>query len=339
MPGARYNSRLLELTPIAAVDYLRARGLCPRSVIELGGGVSNAVLLVEHEAGRLVLKQSLAKLRVAEEWLSDRDRVFRESRALRELASFLPPGSLPGVLWEDRDNFLFAMEAAPPGAQPWKTALLAGDARPETGAAAGRMLRAMIQAGLNRPEWAASFGGEAVFDQLRLDPYYRFTASRHPELAPQLLALIEAAKGRRVTLVHGDWSPKNLLVHGARVMAIDFEVFHFGDPGFDAAFLLNHLLLKSIHLPVHAVRYLEAAQAFWEAAAGAPEWLPRSTLDHLGALLLARVDGKSPAEYLRAEDEKSRARAFAGELLRETPVDLGELWERWPCRDRPRNGR
>jgi 5-methylthioribose kinase len=321
---------LLELTPTVCEDYLRARGLRPRAITELGGGVSNTVLMVEHEGGRLVLKQSLERLRVREEWLSDRDRVFRESRALRELASFFPPSSLPGVLWDDRENYLFAMEAAPEDAQPWKSLLLAGTVLPETAATAGRMLRAMISAGLDRPAWAASFGGEAVFDQLRLDPYYRFTASRHQDLAPRLLGLVEAAMGRRVSLVHGDWSPKNLLVYGAQVMAIDFEVLHFGDPGFDTAFLLNHLLLKSFHRPGCGARYREAAQAFWRAVCGRPEWLGQSTLEHLGGLLLARVDGKSPVEYLEAEDEKSRVRAYAVSMLLETPKDMEELWERWP---------
>jgi 5-methylthioribose kinase len=287
--------------------------------------------MVEHEGGRLVLKQSLARLRVREEWLSDRDRVFRESRALRELASFFPPASMPRVLWEDRNNYLFAMEAAPAGAESWKSLLLSGVVVPETGAMVGRMLRAMIQAGLERPEWAASFEGETVFDQLRLDPYYRFTASRHPDVAPRLLTLIEATKGRRVTLVHGDWSPKNLLVHEAQVMAIDFEVLHFGDPGFDTAFLLNHLLLKSFHRPLYGARYREAAEEFWRAVSGPPEWLEQSTLEHLGGLLLARVDGKSPAEYLQAEDEKSRVRTYAVSMLRETPRDMDELWRMWPA--------
>src|SRR5262249_57492901 len=113
--GGWSGGTVVEVSAANAAAYLRGRGIelaSPR-LSELGGGVSNTVLLVESGARRFVLKQALGKLRVEQEWLADRERIFRESAALRELSGRLPAGSLPEVLFEDRENFAFAMSAAP----------------------------------------------------------------------------------------------------------------------------------------------------------------------------------------------------------------------------------
>ncbi len=117
------------LSAANAVEYLQNRGMeltAPR-VTELGGGVSNTVLLVESDGQAFVLKQSLGKLRVQEDWFACRERVVREAAALQRLADRLPQGSIPAVLFEDRENFLYAMSAAPPDSTPWKDLLLNGD--------------------------------------------------------------------------------------------------------------------------------------------------------------------------------------------------------------------
>lgn len=325
-----YTNSLFELDASNAAAYFGSHGYEVRRVTELGGGVSNTVLLVETGDTRFVAKQALGRLRVEQEWLADRSRALRECRALRELAPLLPRGAVPGVIFEDAANCLFAMESAPENAQSWKTLLLAGVVSMETAAAAGQALAAMVRAGLDDPAWAASFDGAAAFDQLRLDPYYRFTAARHPDLAGRFHSLIEETQERQVTLVHGDWSPKNLLVAGRSVMAIDFEVLHFGDPSFDTAFLLNHLLLKSFYRPQWRGRYKEAAVRFWAEVADLLAWLGGATIRHLGCLLLGRIDGKSPAEYIREEETKNRVRSYARELIVHPPENTSELWERWP---------
>ncbi len=125
-------------------------------------------------------------------------------------------------------------------------------------------------------------------------------------------AEVERLLATREALVLGDWSPKNLLVYSDRVLALDFEVAHRGDPAFDVAFMLTHLVMKSIHLPPHASRVRSAADAFL-AGYGSSVPDPRVTAE-LGCLLLARVDGKSPAEYL-SEPERVTVRALAYDLL------------------------
>ncbi len=294
-------------------------------IFELGGGVSNHVLLVETPSRSYIVKQSLARLRVEQEWLSRRDRIWREAEAIRLLKPRLPRGSVPEILYEDRENYLFAMTIAP-GKETWKSLLLAGNTRIEVAEQAARIHRGLIDCPLSA-EQIAAFSDLEVFDQLRLDPYYRFTAGRHPDLKLHFDAAIERCSGKRTALVHGDWSPKNLMVGGRRVTAIDFEVIHFGDTAFDCGFLLNHLLLKSFYQPKFAAQYRALAEAYWRVLAPGLE-IEAGTIDHLPLLLLARVDGKSPVEYIREEEHKQRIRRFARDLIARRPLDVSEIFAR-----------
>lgn len=323
----------MELDTENVRTYLRTRLSAPPESLTVttpGGGVSNVVLLVESDNERFILKQALAQLRVRDEWFSDRDRIFRESSALRRLERLLPEGAIPRVLFEDRTNYVFAMSAAPRGAPTWKDQLMGGRVDPETAAEVARLLGALIAGTWNSAEYRDAFGDQAVFEQLRIDPYYRTTASRHPDLGDFFADLIRESGARRVAVVHGDWSPKNMLVSGNHVMVIDFEVIHFGDPSFDAAFLLNHLLIKSVYLARWRRELAGAALRFWTAlrASLPPEasWFESATIRHLGALLLARVDGKSPVEYVKDDGMKQQLRDLARRLIVDPPRSVPEVF-------------
>src|SRR5579883_622598 len=319
-------------TPETLGRYLAARGLAENaaalSIHELGGGVSNIVALIEGPGIRWVVKQSLGKLRVKDDWRSRRDRIFREADAIEALGAVLD-GAVPQVVHVDREHFLYVMTAAPGGSVVWKQSLLEGDVQCEVAGAAGRLLAAMIKAGQSRPEFKEQFADRTVFDELRIDPYYRTTAARHPDARDALHRLIEDSWNIRTALVHGDYSPKNMLVRGSNVFLIDFEVVHWGDPAFDSGFLLNHLMLKSFHQPGFAELYFQAARGFWQALVAGIEShrhsnLEKMTVRHLGGLMLARIDGKSPVEYLRDEGTRERARQLARNILLEPPESLDE---------------
>jgi 5-methylthioribose kinase len=326
---------LYELTIDSARDYLgRFAHAQPGSIriTELGGGVSNTVLLVETGKDRFVLKQSLARLRVNEDWFSDRARVRRESAALRLLEPHLPAGTLPHVLFEDPENYIFSMTAAPPSAIPWKTRLLEGDADPQIARRLGEAFAAMMRASREHTQILQVFDDQTIFDELRLDPYYRATARRNPDLATFFDALIEDCR-RHFSLVHGDWSPKNFLVGSDQLIVIDWEVAHVGNPAFDAGFLTNHLLLKSFYLPQWQHRFAAAAGAFWETLrdrlpVDAADWFEPAALKQLSGLLLARIDGKSPVEYITRAEEKQRVRTFARTLIAEPPRSVEEVFSR-----------
>jgi 5-methylthioribose kinase len=332
------SSQEILLSPSNIKDYLAEQGLWPRYepifIRELGGGVSNIVLLVEGKAAggealRWVVKQSLEKLRVQDDWRSQRSRIFREAEAIRALNPVLGQGAVPQVVHVGFENYLFIMTAAPPGSEMWKVALLDGRVDMGVASQAGTLLARIITSSQHDPSFRTGFAERTVFDQLRIDPYYRTTAARHHDVRPLIEKLIEDSWQIRTAIVHGDYSPKNLLVQGHHIFLIDFEVVHWGDPAFDAGFLLNHLFLKAFHQPRFGQLYFSAAREFWrELLRGiekaALQDFENMTLRHLGALMLARIDGKSPVEYIRDEMTKQRVRRFAKRLLLEGPRRLEE---------------
>ena len=275
-------------------DYLVDQGILngheDLSVCALGGGVSNVVLLVEWPGipeKRWVVKQSLGKLRVKDDWRSERSRIYREAQSIRALRPVLGPAALPEVIHVDFTKFLYIMTAAPVGSQVWKDLLLARRADSTIARNAGLLLAKMINASKDDASLTSEFWDRTVFDQLRIDPYYRTTASRHPELRREFDDLIGTSLEIRTSLVHGDYSPKNMLVRGENIFLIDFEVVHWGDPAFDAAFLMNHLILKAFHQPSASTQFIALVNDFWKAllAVLAPETaggFEAMTLRHLG---------------------------------------------------------
>lgn len=322
----------VELTVESAPDYVRRfTGTSGVRVTPLAGGVSNTVLLVESGEARLVVKQSLPQLRVEEEWLCDRSRILRESAAMQLLSPLLAAGSVPAVVFEDPDNFVFAMQAAPANAETWKASLMRGEINQLAAASAGALLAAIARDTSQNNAAKRSFSDLEAFRQLRLDPYYRHTAARHPDLAPFFAALIEECENRRLCLVHGDFSPKNFLVTSDGLMVIDWECVHYGNPAFDAAFALNHLLLKSFWLPRELSGFRALAQTFWRALAAELrqyEWFEQSTMRHWAGLLLARVDGKSPVEYIRDPEQRAQVRRLALDLIRAPARSVDDVFER-----------
>jgi 5-methylthioribose kinase len=307
-----------ERTALAVlVDLGVAPANVPVEVRPLSGGISNVVLAAAWPGGRVVLKQSLPKLRVTADWPFDRARIINERRALERLGSLLPSGSVPEVLAHADEQFLFVMSHAPAGSRNWKQELLAGRVDRETARRAGELLAAV------HADLGEEFDDPTPLLQGRVDPYHRTAAAANADVAELVHAEIERLLATREVLVLGDWSPKNLLVYPDRVLALDFEVVHRGDPAFDVAFLLTHLVMKSVHLPEHAADLRRAADAF---LAGYGTSLPEAHLvAELGCLLLARVDGKSPAEYL-TKPERETVRSMAKDILR-ARRSLGEVFD------------
>ena len=225
----------------------------------------------------------------------------------------------------DPDRCALTIEAAPADWLTWKERLFAGHADNATAARLGELL-AGLQRGTSEPETGLDEWDS--FEQLRIDPYYREAARRHPDLADTIIGYADAMAARRACLVHGDFSPKNILVGDAGLWVIDFEVAHRGDPAFDIAFLVTHLSLKAIVLPDQRADLLACAAAFDAAyrEAAPPSLAPATdyVLGHVGCLMLARVDGKSPAEYLD-DAAQTRTRAVARSLLSDPPDSLAGL--------------
>jgi 5-methylthioribose kinase len=320
----------MELTIHNAAEFLRARGWLkpdePAEVTFLGGGVSNIVLKVKTLRQCFVLKQALPKLRVEMDWRASIERIFIERDALKVLSTILPEGEVPRVVYDAPGNYLFAMTCAPDDAKNWKTELMAGNIEPWVAEEAGRML-GLIHRKCERDDSVRQrFADNTNFIQLRTDPYFVTVGQRHPDLKPIVEAEIKAVLETKWTFVHGDFSPKNILViqHPAssirHLFLLDCEVAHVGHPAFDAAFCLNHLCLKAVKFPDRRKAYLDSARCFWRAyateiATRELEELQRRTVMQLGLMQLARVDGKSPAEYLTEPDNKEHVRRIGRGLV------------------------
>ncbi|HEY5633908.1 MAG TPA: aminoglycoside phosphotransferase family protein [Burkholderiaceae bacterium] len=305
---------------------LAAPGEAP-ALTPLAGGVSSDIYRVDLPAGPVCVKRALAQLKVAAPWFAPVQRNRYEAAWLR-FANDACPGSAPRVIAEDAQGLAFAMPYLPPDEHPpWKARLRDGAVDPAFAAEVGARLGAIHAASADSAAIARRFATDASFHAIRLEPYLLATARVHADLAPALEQLARRTAGTRRVLVHGDVSPKNILCGPAGPILIDAECAWFGDPAFDLAFCLNHLLLKSAWRPAHHAAYQASFRALARAYLERVRWEPARELEAraatlLPALMLARIDGKSPVEYLRSARNKALVRDFARASMG-TPAPTG----------------
>lgn len=312
----------------------------PVVLVPLAGGVSSDVFRVDVPSGAVCIKRALAKLKVAADWRAPVERNRWEVEWMR-IAGSVVPAAVPAILGEDRAAGCFAMAYLAPDAHPvWKALLQAGVIETATAAAVGDVLGRIHAATADRRDIAARFPTDDIFHAIRLEPYLVATARAHADLAPRLAALVQTTRTTKRVLVHGDFSPKNLLIGPAGPVILDAECAWYGDPAFDLAFVLNHLLLKGAWRPAWRARYADAFTALGDAYFAHVAWEARAqcearTAALLPGLMLARIDGKSPVEYLTESAQKDEVRAFARALLLEPVAGLAEIVRRWRTRAGP----
>ena len=299
-------------------------------LVPLAGGVSSDIYRADLPSGVVCVKRALSQLKVAAEWKVPVDRNRFEVEWMRVAASIVP-NAVPALLGEDRELGAFAMAWLPPERYPvWKTLLAAGAAPVASAAQVGDVLGRIHAATADRPDLAARFATDALFHAIRLDPYLVTAARAHPDRADRLLALVDVTAQTRRVLVHGDFSPKNILLGPEGPVILDAECAWYGDPAFDLAFVLNHLLLKGVWHPQRQAGYRAMFRALvgaYRAHVGWEAWsaLETRTAALLPGLLLARVDGKSPVEYLTDPAAQDAVRQFARARLAEPAPTLDAL--------------
>lgn len=301
----------------------------------LEGGISSDIVRVNTSAGTFCVKRALPQLKVPVEWKVPVDRNSAEVGWMR-FADRVVPGSVPAVLGEDAEAKAFAMAWLDPARHPvWKSLLLDGTADAATARAVGEVLSRIHNVSAGDAAVAREFANDDNFHAIRLDPYFGTSApERHPDCAPALHALIERTAATKRVLVHGDVSPKNILVGPSGPVFLDAECAWYGDPAFDIAFCMAHLLLKCVWRPDVTPDYLACFDAFAAATLDGTAWEPVDELEArtcvmLAAMVLARIDGKSPVEYITAEDEKNRVRAFARGFLLGPATRLAAMRDAW----------
>ncbi len=300
----------------------------------LTGGVSSDIWRIDLPGGAVCAKRALTKLRVAADWFAPITRNRYEAEWM-QVAQAAAPGSVPRVLGQHEALGVLVMAYLPETEHPlWKSQLRDGHADPRSAQAVGHTLARIHSFSAARPDLASRFDSDMIFFDIRLEPYLLATATRHPDLAPILQRLVEQTQGNPRALVHGDVSPKNILIAVDRPIFLDAECAWWGDPAFDIAFCLNHLLLKCLWNRPASDRFLACFDAVAKAWLEGVDWEPRQAAEQRAAallpgLLLARVDGKSPVEYITDDGQREVVRRAAIALLR-TPVQhLADIRAAW----------
>ncbi len=326
-----------------ATEFLRmlhADGLIrdpAATITPLSGGVSSAIYLVHADHREFVVKRALPKLKVKQEWLADTSRNGNEAAYIKYVAQFLPR-NVPRLEHVSAEHGYFCMEYLEESWQNWKEMMLGGQCDPGIAAEAAGLLGKIHARSAQDPEARERFQTLANFEQLRIEPYLLATARRHTRLKSVLEAEACRLRSERTVLTHGDFSPKNILVSPGRLIVVDCECAWYGDAAFDVAFLLSHLLLKSLARPAIG-DWQELVKLAWTsylAARFANEKQrddKRNDLDALVSwlllmLLLARIDGKSPVEYLQ-ENQQEHVRDFAITRLLRGPASLSKVIAEW----------
>mgnify|MGYP001226537108 CR=1 FL=1 len=300
----------------------------------LTGGVSSDIWRVDLASGPVCVKRALPRLKVAQVWEAPVERNRYEAAWIR-FANKAAPGAAPALLAEDAAAGALAMEFLDPARHKlWKSELRDGRPDPAFAAAVGERLARIHAASAGRAEVAAAFPTDDIFHAIRLEPYLVATGRAHPDLAAALDALVRRTAATKRALVHGDVSPKNILVGPRGPVFLDAECAWYGDPAFDLAFCLNHMLLKCLWTPVASPGFLASFDALASAYLSGVRWEPHDEIEARAAsllpgLFLARVDGKSPVEYLTDEAPKQRVRRVARPLIASPPRRLAEVRAAW----------
>lgn len=297
------------------------------AVTPLDGGVSSEVVRVAVASGSLVIKRALPKLRVDADWYADVSRNQTEWMVMREIGA-ISPEEVPSIRFVDPEEGLFAMEYVT--GRVWKAELLAGRTHPDVAARLGSFLGRLHRLSPASSPWLSGLDDKTLFQQLRLAPYFDPLPALHPDCAEALKAVRTSLLASSQTLVHGDFSPKNVLLRTDNTpVVLDWEVAHLGNPVFDLSFMLHHLYLKSLYAE-RPRPYWELADIFyrsyWSRRGGEEQSHREETLRTTGALMMARVDGKSPVDYL-SPNRQQAALQVGSALLQGRFDDWPAVWE------------
>ncbi len=320
------------------IAVMKERGWIPSSdtvtAAPLTGGVSSDIWRIDLPSGPVCVKRALSKLKVKDDWFAPISRNAFEVKWI-QAANAVIPNAAPDVLFHDADAGLFVVPFLDPIDFPlWKSTLRDGDARTEDAASVGRYLGQIHAETTKDPSIAETFQTDEIFHAIRLEPYLLATGVRHPNINHRMIELSEITAAQHTALVHGDVSPKNILIGPDGPVFLDAECAWYGDPAFDLAFCLNHLLLKGLWNRDARDDYRACFKALCESYAqeisklNDPTIIAR-TAHLLPGLFLARIDGKSPVEYITDTAQQDLVHDFAPSFLTSPvnhPIDICDAW-------------
>ena len=317
----RCHKLMVELGLIEPQDTIKAKALT--------GGVASDIAHVHSANHDYCVKFALPKLRVKADWYAPVERNLAEYRWLETYASIDPEGAIPLFGHSPSLNGFVMGYLSGPNTYLFKSALFEGKGSKQDAYNIGRNLGRIHQISTKSQFNSSPFDNRDDFYALRIEPYLIHTAKSHDAVADKLTAMADLLYQSKQVLVHGDVSPKNILIHNGKPYLLDAECATMGDASFDVSFCLNHFILKALHVPSHRQDYLGLCDSFWQAYKDEVDFedaadLERRIAQLIPMLLLARVDGKSPVEYL-TEKTSTEIRRVALRSIKHPPATMQQL--------------
>jgi 5-methylthioribose kinase len=197
----------------------------------------------------LYVRQSRYYVKAHEDLQRDPGRVDTEAKALAFIDRIVP-GVVPKVIRIDRTNSVLILSDIKLGGQLLADELAAGRVHPEAGPQFGSTIGEIQKAtfGLSLGQ---ILGDASIVESSNKNSYLGARTEAplrlYPEQTQQLLE--DSAKAARC-FVMGDLSPKNIFVEEQSVRFLDLERTSTGDPAYDPAYVITHLLIdanRSLH--------------------------------------------------------------------------------------------
>lgn len=299
----------------------------------LPGRASHRVVLVDLPGRNhsWIVKQALDRMRPETERFCDPARSQVEGLALGQLPSLMPPHTVPELVFENQRQNILVMQAVPEPHESWNDLIMAGNCEERHVRQFAKILGTLHAASWRRhAELAQRFENRSFFEALRIEPLLEYSARQAPAAAAFMTDLMAQSRECRTALVHGDFCPKNVLLYGEKLILLDYELMHWGDPAFDAGFAFSHFLVEAHRRPQNGTAMIEAVRIFWKeyfAYVRTSVWargLETRAVRHGAACLLARAGGLLPHEYLDGR-EKEQLQRQAIDLMQRPPVSVEAL--------------
>ena len=274
------------------------------------GGVSSEVYKVKTSNKTYCVKRSLAKLLVKKEWFADKKRLKYEYYWLKHCKKIIP-NNIPNIItFSEKKDYLVLEFFDQNKFTTLKHLLFKKKINLNLIKNISKNLFKIHNKSKNtsiKKKFSKNFKN---FYDLRLDAYFNEVKRVHPNLKNHINKINRNYIKNSTTLVHGDFSPKNILTDNRSIKFIDAETCNFGDPVFDVVFFNNHLLIKSIIIPEKKNEFLECYKLFFNTYIKLLKGHEKFNfisrcIDMIPIMLIARIDGKSPVEYVKEKKTKN----------------------------------
>ena len=296
----------------------------------LEGGVSSEVYYVKTNKSDYCIKRSLKKLLVKKNWIANTNRIKYEYLWLKHCKKIISRNIPKTFEFDNKKKYIVMEYLNDSKYKTLKQLYFNKVVNIKTIKLISKHLYKIHSSSKNLKTKKIFDGNNNNFYDLRLDPYFNEVGRIYPKYKKYIKNINKNYFENSSTLVHGDFSPKNILIGKNKIIYLDAECCNFGDPVFDLVFFTNHLLIKSIFIKDKSQEFIKSYIIFYK------EYLNNLNLKNYKSyinriiemtpiMLLARIDGKSPVEYLNSKKIKNIIRKKSFLLLNSKINNLNDI--------------